>query len=378
MMNCKDIKRNLSAYLDGELASATGDAFFDHLQACESCCDLVGEASFNEAYFATAMKVRMSAPASIRYNVLSAISRENARPVFVPAWRRLAWRPATAMAAMLAFVSVGWRTFTTSLQPTPTVFHQSEPTKLATLPRTVKPLTPSVHTRPIAAPTVSKPIEVKPAVRLPIPATPAAHPSTPSPTLVAEAPIGTITEIRTPGNVANGRFLSRLDGDHAWRDAPADVRVKTRMQSAEDTIVTIQLNDGTIVKTNSHTEFVIQRSPTRENPSWELRLLRGELWVKAAADVTVVAPTLEARTTSGEFGVRSVDGEDSTVIVSEGLVAAHNAYGTALVAASQATVAVSGEAPRDAFAVADSRGQMDWAYAPAPAHNPQDDGGTQS
>ena len=134
-MNCKDIKRNLSAYLDGELAPAWGDAFFDHLQTCESCCDLVGEASFNEALFANVMKVRMVAPASIRYNVLSAISREKARPVFVPAWRRMAWRPATAMAAMLAFASVGWRTFTTSLIPGPTVVQQSEPAKVAKAPR---------------------------------------------------------------------------------------------------------------------------------------------------------------------------------------------------------------------------------------------------
>lgn len=382
-MNCKDIKRNLSAYLDGELSPACGDAFFDHLQACESCCDLVGEASFNEALLANAMKVHMTAPASIRYNVLNAISREKARPVFVPAWRRLAWRPATATAAMLALASVGWRTFTASLQPEPTVAKQAEPVKVAqapaikAVPRTII-AAPAIRPRPTAAPAASKRIFAAPVVTAHKTVTPVTHPAPPAPTLVAEAPIGTIMEIRTPGNLANGRFLSRVDGNHAWRDAAADVRVKTRMQSAEDTIVTIQLKDGTIVKTNAHTEFVVQRSPTRDNPSWELRLMRGELWVKAATDVTVIAPTLDVRTTSGEFGVRSIDGEDSTVIVSEGLAAAHNAYGTSLVAASQATVAVAGEAPREAFAVSDPRGQMEWAYAPTPAHNPQDDGGTQS
>jgi ferric-dicitrate binding protein FerR (iron transport regulator) len=121
----------------------------------------------------------------------------------------------------------------------------------------------------------------------------------------------------------------------------------------------------------------VQRSPTKDDPAWQIRLVRGEVWIKSSTDVVVIAPSMEARCTRGEFGVRSVD-TDSTVVVMEGLVACHNPLGTSLVATAQATSAIAGEAPREAFRVDDPRSQMDWVYAPTPAHNPQNDGGTQA
>jgi hypothetical protein len=196
--------------------------------------------------------------------------------------------------------------------------------------------------------------------------------------MVALAPIGRVTNILTGDNIANGRFLSRIDGQGQWQDAPSNLAARTHLQTSADTIVTLELVDGTVIRSNQHTDFVIQRSPSKDDPSWEIRLVRGELWVKTSTNVKVVSPSMETHSTGGEFSVRCMDGEDSTAIVVGGLVACHNSLGTTLVGASQAAVAVSGESPRDAFSVEDARGQMDWVYAPAPAHNPQDDGGTQS
>lgn len=385
-MKCKDIKRSLSAYLDGELSPAHADAFFDHLQACNACCDLVGEASFDEAVVANVMKVRLPAPAALRYNVLSAISREKARAVHAPA-RRLAWRPATAMAAMLALGGAGWRTFVTSEQPgipVPSNFadaaQPAQPSPhahralVAAKPRATyeAPAAESVKLHPVterrvAVPTlkVTAPV-TQPAVTAPVR------------TMVAQASIGRVTNILTDDNIANGRFLSRIDGKGDWKDAPSDLSARTHLQTTEDTIVTMELVDGTVIKTNQQTDFVIQRSPSKDDPSWEIRLVRGELWLKTSTNVTVVSPNMETRSTGGEFSVRCLDGEDSTAIVVGGVVSCHNNLGTTIVGASQASVAVSGQAPREAFSVDDSRGQMDWVYAPAPAHNPQDDGGTQS
>lgn len=386
-MKCRDIKRHISAYLDGELPPCAGDAFFDHLQTCQACCDLVGEASFGEAIVANTIKVRMTAPVSLRYNVLSAISREKAHQAQVPASRRFAWRPATAMAAVLALAGAGWRSFNIGGQPgIPVASNVSDvavPYSHTTSPShgltVAKPraeyVAPTVTTaRPVAVSAKPRSLAVEPGpsreVEPAVPTEPKA--------MVALAAIGRVTDIYTGDKLANGRFLSRIDGKGDWKDAPSSLSARTHLQTTADTIVTLELLDGTVIKTNQQTDFVIQRSPSKDDPSWEIRLVRGELWVKTSTNVKVVSPSLESRSTDGEFSVRCLDGEDSSAIVVAGLVACHNSLGTTLVGPSQASVAASGQAPREAFSVEDARSQMDWVYAPSPAHNPQDDGGTQS
>ncbi|HEY3268131.1 MAG TPA: zf-HC2 domain-containing protein [Armatimonadota bacterium] len=379
-MNCRDIKRYSSAYLDGELSPAQRDAFFAHLQECSGCCDLVGEASYREAAFAVALKHRMAAPSAIRYNVLSALSREAARPVAIPIWRRAALRPAATMAAVLALAGTGWRTFTSSYEPlAPMAETQAQPNR-PKLAAASKPA-PRIAMRASVSPVRPEPRYSQPA---PPPATvhraagPAAKPAiqppvqpAPSPAVMPhEDPIGVVTYISSPDDVLNGRFLARRDGRGLWADAPSDLRLRTHLQSADETVVTITLRDGTVVKANQRTEWVIQRSPTKEDPAWGIRLVRGELWVRSPGVVKVESAGVVAEADPGEFSVRSLDGDDATVLVASGAVKFHNLLGSSSVAAGQAGVTQAGEAPGDAFSVDDPKSQMDWAYTPAPAYKP--------
>jgi hypothetical protein len=390
MMNCRTTERYLSAYLDGEMDAARRDALFQHLTECEGCRDLVGEASFHEAMLAGAMKRRMVAPVAIRHNVLSAISREAVRRA--PARRGFAWRPAAAMAAALALAGAGWRSFTEGPQLSPTGTEaRALPERVAALPR--ESATPPVTSRAEVPKAAAVPMPTRaatpeafavstprPAVRPPRAATAAPQPAlapkrttapldlvaaVPAPSV--ETPIGKVTSISGPGDIVSGRFLSRRDANGAWKDASRNVHAKTHLQSMDDTIVTMALNDGTTLKSNQHTEFVLLRSPSREDPSWGIRLIRGELWVKSGAPVQVTTPSMQVRADNAEFSVRSMDGEDAAVMTVAGTVTASNASGSAEVAPGQATAAVAGAAPEPAFDMANPKGQMDWAYVPAPA-----------
>jgi hypothetical protein len=382
--------------MDGELAAPVRDAFFDHLTECEGCRDRIGEASYQESMLAVALKRRMTAPAAIRYNVLSAISREAAAPS--RSHRGFAWRPAAAMAAMLALGSAGWRTFTNVIQLDPGQTEaRSAPRQVAALPPSPAPppavkavperapeaVKTAVLPAPVAPPVVKRAAHSRPTVDLPerpsrehraaAPARPSAAPATPDttkPTAAPELPVGKVTAITTPGDSVMARFLARREGKSAWKDATASVHANTHLQSGDDTIVTMALNDGTTLKSNQHTEFVVLRSPSREDPSWSIRLVRGELWVKSAAIVNVSTPSMDVHAENAEFSVRSMDGEDAAVMAVDGAVTARNSRGAEDVSAGQATSATPDSAPEPAFQMANPRVQMDWAYAPEPSSQP--------
>lgn len=390
-MDCRTIQRFMSAYLDGEMDPARRDAFFDHLADCDACRERVGEATWLEATLAISMKRRMTAPASIRYNVLNAIHRESARRA--PVRRGFAWRPAAAMAAVLALGSAGWRTLTTAFQPAPAVQAEARtaPNRVASLPRetaradapkpaVAAPMAPAKRNAPaprpaaaphitrIPAPRVSAPAVVpanpSPAAILPAPAPPArtrVEPNRPAP---PDGPVGTVTSISAPPDVVSARFLARREGKAAWEDATANLHARTRLHSGDETIVTMTLNDGTVLKSNQHTEFVVLRSPTRDDPSWGIRLIRGEVWVNAHSPVVVSAPSMRVEARDAEFSVRSMNGEDAAVMTVAGSVTARNDEGAVDVSAGKATSAPAGGAPEEAFPLANPRVQLDWVYGP--------------
>jgi hypothetical protein len=395
-MNCRTIERYLSAYLDGEMVSSLRDAFFDHLTECEGCRDRVGEATYQEAALALALKRRMTAPAAIRYNVLSAISRENAAPA--RSHRGFAWRPAAAMAAMLALGSAGWRTFTQVIQPDAAATEtRSAPQRIASVPPstaprpTIKPA-PERASEAVKTPASAAPVNLSVEKRVgqamtdtgrlerPAPPRLAAGPAKPPAAapmpdavkapVAPETPVGKVTAISTPGESVIARFMARREGKSAWKDATANLHANTHLQSGDDTIVTMALNDGTTLKSNQHTEFIVLRSPGRDDPSWSIRLVRGELWVKSANVVNVSTPSMDVHAENAEFSVRSMDGEDAAVMAVDGSVTARNARGAEDVSAGHATAATPDSAPEPAFQMANPKGQMDWAYAPEPSPAP--------
>lgn len=388
-MDCRTIQRYMSAYLDGEMDTARRDAFFDHLADCGACRDRVGEAAWMEASLAGAMKRPMVAPVSIRYNVLSAIHRGAVRRA--PSRRGFAWRPAAAMAAVLALGGAGWRTFTNAFQPAPPVQAETlpAPPRMAKLPSepvqpaplVTRPSAPAAHQQRHEArsapsssarvamgprPTVRRPLIAVPSAAAPAdrPDAPALKPSKPLP--APDGPVGTVTSISAPADVLSARFLAQREGKGAWEDASRALHARTRLQSGDGTIVTMTLNDGTVLKSNQHTEFVVLRSPGKDDPSWGIRLIRGELWVKTHSLVVVSTPSMRVETQEAEFSVRSMDGEDAAVMTVEGTVTARNDQGAADVSAGQATSAPAGAAPEAAFLLQSPKAQLDWAYAGPP------------
>lgn len=401
-MYCRDIQRRLSAYLDGELPPAMRDAFFDHLQECASCCDALGEAAFQETIVATVMKVPMKAPSAVRHNVMSAISAQTRQPVPTTLWNRLALRPAAMMTAVLALAGAGWRVYTgQSPQPPITVADRPDaPTRIALEPRPVAPLPkPTVRTaRPVApAPTVPSvkpaPANEKPRTRPAVTPAPA-HRERPTP--LKPAPV--ITEpsvaLEEPPRetLAAVGIVTRLTGTlqtkrasaHDWEKYDptlmADVRVGVRdhLRSTEDTVATLELVDGTVIKSNVSTEFVVLRSPTRSEPRWVVQLVRGELWVSAGNPVKIVAPGLDVQSEGGEFSVRSWDAAETSVLTVSGSALCTNPSGKVSLEANEATMASAGGAPDQPFQVQDPRGQLGWAYVPLAPFNPLDSGGTQA
>lgn len=414
-MNCRETKRKMSAYLDGELAMPERNAFFEHLTQCPACCDLMGEASYYEATLSVAMKQRMEAPAAVRQNVMQAIAAQNARRAALPrtlVWPRLTWRPAAAFATVLALAGAGWRTFTQSFQPAPKpAVEAREPARAIAAAPPVS--APRASQKPVAAPapapkkpavaaaprTAAPALKPAPAVKTPAPTraarpapavkTPAPiKPASPSrakepaaPTMLAAAPapdqpVGTVSYIWAPGNVMNGRFLSRTEATKDWVEASYDLGIRTHLQTSESTVIEMTLKDGTHLKSNESTEFVVQRAPTRDDNSWSIRLVRGNLWVHGVAgvDVEIVAPGASVRGQGSEFSVRSFDGQDSAVIVARGTVTCDNGQGRIEVAAGQANANVMGEAPGKPFAVADLAGQLEWAYRAKEAYSALDNG----
>lgn len=380
-MKCREVRRRLSAYLDGELPQEARDCLFDHLTECGPCSNLLGEMMYTETLVGTLIKRPMQAPASIRHNVLSAISRQSAPAPALPFWSRLAWRPAAAFAGAVALAVAGFRTLYVPTSPV-----VDKPVAIASVPAPAPAVVPPPAK---AAPAVSPATGARRAPQpRPVDTNVAPEPKrrTSAPAVRPEpapAPDGRVvpaTETLAVGIVTlvTGSIQERT-GDGTWADFTTDtpVKVSSRFRSAENTVATMEFLDGTILKSNASTEFVVLRSPSREDPHWVVRLVRGELLVRTATGVRIETGAADIECAQGEFSARSMGGDDAAVVTVGGEVRVANRQGAVTLKADEGTFASDTSAPGEPFYV-DVAGATEWANRPAEPFDPLDTGGTQS
>jgi hypothetical protein len=380
MMKCREVRRRLSAYLDGELPQEARDCLFDHLTECGPCSNLLGEMMFTETLVGTLIKRPMQAPAAIRHNVLSAISRQQAPAPVSPLWSRLAWRPAAAFAGAMALAVAGLRTLYVPTAPV-----VSQPVTVASVPAPApvaapRPASPAPEVGPATVARHAPQPRPRVATVAPEPRRAAPAASRPEPASTPTAPAVRPTETLAVGIVTlvTGSIQERA-GDGTWADFTTDtpVKVASRFRSAENTVVTMEFLDGTVLKSNASTEFVVLRSPSRDDSRWVVRLVRGELLVRTSTGVRIETGAANVDSAQGEFSVRSMGGDDAAVVAVSGEVRVANRQGAVTLRADEGTSASDSAAPGEPFYV-DVAGATEWANRPAEPFDPLDTGGTQS
>ncbi len=101
-MKCAHVRKEMSAYLDGELDAAVQERLAMHLEACEMC--RTSYAGLERLHSAFAKTERYEAPHTLPWRVAAAIrSGEAPRRSFFPAAMKLA----AQTAALTAVVAIG-------------------------------------------------------------------------------------------------------------------------------------------------------------------------------------------------------------------------------------------------------------------------------
>jgi anti-sigma factor RsiW len=127
-MDCRDIERNLDAYLDGDLSPADAGAFAGHLRECRTC-----RRDYGALVAVLTSEDVVSVPAGLRDRIMAALedthptAGEPSAPTIGRrhgrAHTRLYWFAGSgALAACLAFFAIGWfasRQYAPPVAPSP-------------------------------------------------------------------------------------------------------------------------------------------------------------------------------------------------------------------------------------------------------------------
>jgi len=101
-MRCAHARKELSAYLDGELGAAARERLTSHLETCETC--RIAYAALRNVHALFAQAERYAAPPALSWRVAAAIrSRETIRQPFFP----VALRLAEQVVALTAVIAIG-------------------------------------------------------------------------------------------------------------------------------------------------------------------------------------------------------------------------------------------------------------------------------
>jgi len=225
-MWCLRIRKQLSAYTDGELAPAEARGVEQHLTRCARCSGEVQE--LRKLARLTALVPEEEVPAGLHARIMTRLAYADAAPAARPASRRpillgpwaaaalsgaaavvvlglFHWRP-PALAPAHTAAAVAVRTFTPAPDPVKPTVPASTPTAEAPRPATVE-----ASTEP-APPPQKEPDSLVPAAAKPAPPRPATRTAKRTVTAPSSA---------SPGEVKDARTLPAAGPDKPTPDAPA-------------------------------------------------------------------------------------------------------------------------------------------------------------
>lgn len=136
--------------------------------------------------------------------------------------------------------------------------------------------------------------------------------------------------------------------------------------------IALSLGDGLRVRLNIYSEITPVRAPQPEDPYWEIRLVRGEMWFQNLAPqqgLRILTPAGEAVIPPGEIAEASVTVDRDTLseinlIVVRGRASFQSPQGIALIPEMSSVSVRVGEAPEVARFLPDAPERVQWAYEP--------------
>lgn len=392
-MNCRSTRRLASAYEDNELTLKQRMRINSHVLACQACREFLSAFQKREEALRAAFSEPLHAPRGLAEAVEGRLEREcpvRSEPRLAGlAWRKPLWGASGSMllagaaAWALFFVNGVTRTATSWVPKAP---RAASPTEVAAAPSPLEGIPglslPSTPTGPDADPDAAPGALQAEWRRLgrfwrgfaPVPqGTPGARVTPPA--------LPDATEASPEGAHPAGRVrqvdgtLMVAQGTQGWQPVTADFPLQEdhSFRTGEDSLVAFELKGGIEIRVNADTEVMPVKVPGGPGESWELKLVRGELWAKVPGEdygLEVVTASGRAIARDGEMYVHAVTNTSTTateMLVLKGEAMLTNDFDLEPQWARSGTEAVVrlDERPTQPTVFAPERkNQLRWAYAP--------------